>query len=70
MLDENMMHLFRSPPHAPSVTSDSDCESDPFPPRRSRVNRRSLLPEERLQRVAEFAEQVFMIFFEWFLKLQ
>merc|ERR1711981_1396440 len=53
-----MMHLFRSPPHAPSVTSDSDCESDPFPPRRSRVNRRSLLPEERLQRVAEFAEQL------------
>ena len=57
--NQNNMHLFRSPPHAPSVTSDSDCESDPFPSisRRSRlsgIHQRS----ERFQRVAEFAESL------------
>ena len=68
------MHLFRSPPHAPSVTSDSDCESDSFPyPSRGRPSRMSaagradwtggrknfdIRNEERLQRVAEFAEQL------------
>ena len=64
-----------SPPHAPSVTSDSDftsdCESEisyfsAANVRRQRqrvgtapgLTRRNILSEERLQRVAEFAEQL------------
>ncbi len=59
-----------SPPHAPSVTSDSDfasdCESElglfpvagPSNGRRKRPSRKNFMSEERLQRVAEFSEQL------------
>ena len=56
----NFQHQIFSPPHAPSVTSDSDltsdCESE-FE-RTNRRKKRHYLSEERLQRVAEFAEQL------------
>ena len=56
----HFQHQIFSPPHAPSVTSDSDftsdCESE-FE-RGNRRKKRHYLSEERLQRVAEFAEQL------------
>ena len=63
--------LFFSPPHAPSVASDSDftassdCESEfgyysAANKRKTRpgLTRQNLMSEERLQRVAEFAAQL------------
>lgn len=54
-------HIF-SPPHAPSVASDSDftsdCESEFSYYSKKTKKARKTLSEERLQRVAEFAEQL------------